>query len=162
MDNKETFKIEVNGVEREWSGDPTRPLVDYIREELALTGTKIGCSSGECGACSVLMDGKPVVSCLIPIASASGTSIQTIEALSDKQEYKALADAMIETGGVQCGFCTPGIMTSLLAWQEDPQKFNGDVTSALKNNLCRCTGYTSIVKAAKKVVNGGELTHDKK
>lgn len=151
MDNKESITLRINGMDREWSGDPTRPLVDFIREELKLTGTKIGCSTGECGACSVIMDGKPVVSCLIPVASAVGREIQTIEHLSEKEDFQSLVAAMAETGGAQCGYCTPGIMATLWAWLQDPKMLDGDLTAVLKNNLCRCTGYQSIFAAVDKV-----------
>src|SRR5690606_20152068 len=130
-----------------------KPLVEYIREDLQLTGTKIGCHSGECGACTVIIDGKPVNSCLIPVASVADKEIETIEALSEKKDYQELARAMVETGGVQCGFCTPGIMTTLWAWKQNPARFGNDVTAVLKNNLCRCTGYQSILKAAEKAVS---------
>ena len=156
MDEQDTLTIRINDRKYQVNGSPTRPLVDYIREELQLTGTKIGCGSGECGACTVILDGKPVNSCLIPVASAAGKEIQTIEGLRETEDYQALAEAMVETGGVQCGFCTPGIMATLYAWKQQPDLYEGSVKKALKNNLCRCTGYQSIVQAAEKVVNGEE------
>lgn len=148
--NKIAFRI--NGKEVSFEGNPLRPLLDYIREEMQLTAAKVGCGSGECGACTIIIDGKPVNSCLIPIASAADKDIYTVEGLRDKKDYQDLAEAMAENGGVQCGYCTPGIMAVLWAWKQDPSLFNGNVTAALKNNLCRCTGYQSIIKAAEKVV----------
>jgi aerobic-type carbon monoxide dehydrogenase small subunit (CoxS/CutS family) len=153
MDYKETISICINGKERESEGNPTRPLVEYIRDDLKLTGIKIGCQTGECGACTVIMDGKPIVSCLVPTASAADREIQTIEHLSEKEDFRLLAEAMVETGGVQCGFCTPGIMVTLWAWKQSPELFGGNISMVLKNNLCRCTGYQSIFNAVEKIVN---------
>jgi aerobic-type carbon monoxide dehydrogenase small subunit (CoxS/CutS family) len=150
--NAETNTLTINGEKASFTGDVTQPLSDAIRERLGLTGTKIGCRTGECGACTVLMDGKPVVSCLIPTASAEGSSIVTIEKLKEDAMFRRLVDAMMETGGVQCGFCTPGIMMTLHAYLQDPGLFGGDIGAALKNNLCRCTGYQSIFRAAEMVI----------
>jgi aerobic-type carbon monoxide dehydrogenase small subunit (CoxS/CutS family) len=154
MDNNETFSIRINGQETAVTGDPTRPLADYIREVVQLTGTKIGCSSGECGACTVILDGKPVISCLIPVASAVDKEVLTVEGLSKTEDFQELAVAMEESGAVQCGFCTPGIMTTLWAYKQNPDFFQKDVAAVLKNNLCRCTGYRGILAAAEKVVYG--------
>jgi len=148
----DSIHITVNGCEQQVSCSATEPLADLIREELGLTGTKLGCRTGECGACTVVMDGKPVVSCLIPAAAADGHQIQTIEGLSQERVYQRLVSAMLETGGVQCGFCTPGIMVTLWSFLQDPALFGGDIGSALKNNLCRCTGYRSILAAVEKVI----------
>ncbi|WP_274650945.1 (2Fe-2S)-binding protein [Paenibacillus humicola] len=150
LDNKVSFQI--NGRQVRWEGDPVRALADVLREDLELTGTKIGCRTGECGACTVLIDGQPVNSCLIPAAAAADAEIETIEHLQDQPVFQRLVEAMAQTGGVQCGFCTPGIMVTLWAWLQDRTLFGGDVTSALKNNLCRCTGYRSIISAVEQVV----------
>ncbi len=144
--------LTVNRQQVRWTGDPAAPLVDVIREHMGLTGTKIGCRTGECGACTVLIDGKPVVSCLVPAASAEGHEVSTIEHLIEKEDFRALVASMLEHGGVQCGFCTPGIMVTLWAWLQDRELFNGDVASALKNNICRCTGYRSILSAVEQVI----------
>ncbi|NMO96393.1 (2Fe-2S)-binding protein [Paenibacillus lemnae] len=146
------LNLTINGCENKVSGDVTQPLADVIREKLGLTGTKIGCRTGECGACTVLIDGKPVVSCLVPAASAEGHDVVTIEELSQKDDFQRLVQSMLETGGVQCGFCTPGIMVTLWAWLQDRSLFGGDISSALKNNLCRCTGYQSIIAAVEQVI----------
>ncbi|MGG6313362.1 (2Fe-2S)-binding protein [Paenibacillus macerans] len=144
--------LNINGEDVNWDGDATASLSDVIREGLGLTGTKIGCRTGECGACTVLLDGQPVVSCLVPAASAQGQTIETIEGLSRNPEFQELAHSMQEYGGVQCGFCTPGVMMTTWAWLQNPGLFHGDVGAALKNNLCRCTGYQGIIEAAEHVL----------
>lgn len=146
-----SIALQINGEEFVWSGDPTKPLADVIREDCGWTGTKIGCRTGECGACTVLVDGRPVVSCLIPVASVADREVQTIESLAQDEEFQKLVQAMADEGGVQCGFCTPGIMVSLWAWLQQRQLFPEGVSAALKNNLCRCTGYRSILSAAERV-----------
>ncbi|MFC0331511.1 (2Fe-2S)-binding protein [Paenibacillus sepulcri] len=146
------IKLTINEQDTVWHGEATDSLADVIREGQGLTGTKIGCRTGECGACTVLLDGQPVVSCLIPAASAQGQKIETIEGLSLKSEFQSLVQSMQDNGGVQCGFCTPGVMVTLWAWMQNPGLFGGDVGAALKNNLCRCTGYLGIINAAEQVV----------
>jgi aerobic-type carbon monoxide dehydrogenase small subunit (CoxS/CutS family) len=155
MNSNERFSFRINGQEVTVSGDPTRPLADYIRDDAQLTGTKIGCSSGECGACTVILDGIPVTSCLIPVASVADREVVTVEGLSEQEDFKKLAAAMEEQGAVQCGFCTPGFMTTLYALKQNHHLFEKeDISAALKNNLCRCTGYRGILAAAEKVVYG--------
>lgn len=151
--DQQRFILRINSVDRAWRGDPTTPLVDVIREAFSLTGTKVGCRTGECGACTVIIDGKPVNSCLIPVALASDSNIQTIEGSLENQEFQNLVGAMLEEGGSQCGFCTPGIMMTLWASiQNSNASIHGDYHAILKNNLCRCTGYQSIVSAAQKIL----------
>ncbi|WP_027091563.1 (2Fe-2S)-binding protein [Cohnella thermotolerans] len=145
------IRLTVNGESVAWNGDATVPLADVLRDGQGLTGTKIGCRTGECGACTVLLDGRPVVSCLVPVASAQDQRIETVEGLASNADFQALARSMEQHGGVQCGFCTPGIMVALWAWLQDPERFGGDVRSALKNNLCRCTGYLGMMRAAEQV-----------
>jgi aerobic-type carbon monoxide dehydrogenase small subunit (CoxS/CutS family) len=146
------IQLKVNGEDVVWQGDAVAPLADVLRDGQGLTGTKIGCRTGECGACTILLDGQPVVSCLIPAASAQGQEIETIEGLSQSEEFQGLVQSMLENGGVQCGFCTPGIMVTVWAWLQNPGRFEGDVGAALKNNLCRCTGYLGIVRAAEQAI----------
>ncbi|WP_309242127.1 2Fe-2S iron-sulfur cluster-binding protein [Paenibacillus sp. S150] len=146
------IQLTINGRERSWAGDEAASLADVIREGQGLTGTKIGCRTGECGACTVLLDGQPVVSCLVPAGSAQGQSIETIEGLSQREEFQTLAGLMLEEGGVQCGFCTPGVMVTVWAYLQNPALFGGDAGAALKNNLCRCTGYLGIITAAERVI----------
>ncbi|MET3506761.1 (2Fe-2S)-binding protein [Halalkalibacter oceani] len=160
MDSKQNITLRINGQEKSWNGDPTRPLVSYIREEAGLTGTKIGCQTGECGACTVMVGGKPTISCILPVAAVAGAEVETIEGVAETETFQHLSEAMMETGGVQCGFCTPGIMMTLSAYIQKPEQFAGNVRAALKNNLCRCTGYQSIFQAVEKVLNREEKSHD--
>ena len=137
--NGETYKINIK---------PNTLLLDLIRDEIGLTGTKRGCDTGECGACTVLMDGKPVNSCLVLAVEADGKNILTIEGLAENGELHPLQEAFIEEGAVQCGFCTPGMLLSAKAVLEvnsNPQE--EEIKKAIAGNLCRCTGYTKIIKA---------------
>lgn len=142
------YTIEVNGVEYPVSADTSRNLLSVIRGDVGLTGTKEGCDDCECGACMVLLDGQPVNSCSFLAAQAAGRRITTIEGVMDGDHLSSLQGAMIEEGGVQCGFCTPGMVmsaTALLGTSPEPDE--EDVRIALSGNLCRCTGYTKIVEA---------------
>ncbi|MCL6452970.1 MAG: 2Fe-2S iron-sulfur cluster binding domain-containing protein [Alicyclobacillus sp.] len=149
-----SISLRVNGVSSAYEGAPTRPLVDVLRDVLGLTGTKVGCRTGECGACTVLLDGQPVVSCLLPVAAAADRDVETVEGLRAKSHFAQLAAAMEAAGGSQCGYCTPGIMVTLSAAlsADAPPQTAADVAGVLKNNLCRCTGYQSILAAALEVV----------
>ncbi|EPZ52901.1 (2Fe-2S)-binding protein [Alicyclobacillus acidoterrestris] len=145
--------LNINGEEKTWMGDPTTPLADVIREHFQLTVTKVGCRTGECGACTIILDGAPMNSCILPVAMAENSVIQTIEGLADDRRFQLLVTAMAEEGGAQCGFCTPGIMMTL--WASSQASHVGqhpDYHAILKNNLCRCTGYQSILAAAKRVL----------
>lgn len=142
------IKLTVNGAARSVTIDPGRTLLEVLREELQLTGTKAGCEQGECGACTVLLDGEPVASCLVPAAAADGGSVETIEGLSADGELHRVQTELIAQGAVQCGFCTPGIAMSAVALlRENAKPTEGDIREALAGNLCRCTGYARIVKA---------------
>lgn len=139
----------VNATPRTLRAHPLQRLLDVLREQLRLTGTKEGCGEGECGACSVIIDGQIVNSCLVPVAQADGTEITTIEgiALSADQLHK-VQQAFIECGGAQCGICTPGMIiaaVNLLAHSPNPSET--DIRNALAGNLCRCTGYTKIFES---------------
>ncbi|HEV7668568.1 MAG TPA: (2Fe-2S)-binding protein [Thermoanaerobaculia bacterium] len=141
-------RFAVNGREVNVEGRPMDRLLDVLREPLGLTGTKEGCGEGECGACTVLLDGVPVLSCLVPRAQCAGREVETVEALTADGKAKDLLDRLVAAGGVQCGACTPGIMVS--AWallQENPTPSRAEVREALAGNLCRCTGYEGILRA---------------
>ncbi len=144
------IRCTVNGtpVEREVEADLR--LLDFLRGTLDLTGTKEGCGEGECGACTVLLDGKAVDSCLVLAAQADGTEILTIEGLSEGRELHPIQQAYVDTGAVQCGICTPGfIMATYALLRENASPSDDDILAALEGNLCRCTGYGKIVEAVK-------------
>jgi aerobic-type carbon monoxide dehydrogenase small subunit (CoxS/CutS family) len=137
----------VNGQPEEVEGAPMERLLDVLRQQLGLTGTKEGCGEGECGACTVLLDGEPVLSCLVPLVQCAGRQVETVENLAEGPA-KDFLDRFVSTGGVQCGACTPGIIVT--AWallQRTPSPAEEDVREALAGNLCRCTGYEGILRA---------------
>ncbi|MBM4312481.1 MAG: (2Fe-2S)-binding protein [Deltaproteobacteria bacterium] len=144
------MKLKVNGVWREVETRPDRILLDLLREELGLTGTKKGCEAGECGACTVIMNGRAVLACLVPAAKADGAEIMTIEGLAGKGGLHPLQQAFLEAGAVQCGYCTPGMLLAAKALLDtNPEPSLEDVKRAISGNLCRCTGYTKIVQAVR-------------
>ena len=127
---------------------PMARLLDVLREQLRLTGTKEGCGEGECGACSVLIDGELVNSCLIPVAQTAGARITTIEGIATGERLHAVQEAFITTGGAQCGICTPGmIMAAINLHERSPQPTEAEIRNGLAGNLCRCTGYIKIFDA---------------
>ena len=141
-------RLRVNGETYDIVIAPYRTLVDVLREELRLTGSKKGCDAGDCGACTVLLDGKPVNSCLVLAATAQDAEILTIEGLARNGKLHPLQDAFIKEGAVQCGFCTPGVLMSLKALVDNnPAPTLEDVKTAMAGNLCRCTGYSKAFKA---------------
>jgi carbon-monoxide dehydrogenase small subunit len=146
-----TRKWVVNGKEREVTCPPMRRLLDVIREDLKLTGTKEGCGEGECGACTVLINGKPVVSCLVPAGQLpDGTELLTVEGLADREDGRILQQAYAEKGAAQCGFCIPGMLMAsyaLLSKVRNPD--DQAIKEAHAGNLCRCTGYTKIMEAVR-------------
>jgi len=152
-----TVSLMVNGRAVTVRSHPMRRLLDILREELGLFGTKEGCGEGECGACSVLMDGRLVNSCLIPVIQATDASVETIESVASDPEMVPLQDAFIEGGGAQCGICTPGmIMAAVVLLREDRSPTDLQIRQALSGNLCRCTGYvkvvSSVMDAARRIV----------
>ena len=137
----------LNGQAVEADGHPMERLLDVVRERFGLTGTKEGCGEGECGACTVLMDGEPVLSCLVPLFQCADRKIETVEGVAAGPAREVL-DRFVATGGVQCGACTPGIVVT--AWallQRNPEPGREEVREALAGNLCRCTGYEGILRA---------------
>ena len=156
---KERLCLTVNGEQIEAFVDPSIRLVDFLREELQLTGTKIGCKRGECGACTVILNGKAVTSCIIPVMKAQGGVVETIEGLSKNGELHPIQVEFINRGAIQCGFCTPGMIMSAKALiDENPDPTPDEVKEALGGNICRCTGYKKIqeaVLAAAKVMREG-------
>ncbi len=150
----------VNGNEYAAVIEPHMLLIDVLRDELGLTGTKYACGAGDCGACTVLVDGKPSFSCLTLAVTARGKSILTIEGLTDGMELHPLQRAFVEKGAVQCGFCTPGMILSAKALlDENPDPTQDEIKRGLAGNLCRCTGYVKIVDAVQAAAdtmrNGG-------
>ena len=143
---KISFKI--NGKDVSLDLDPSMRFIDVIRDVLHLNGTKEGCGEGSCGACVVLMDGKSVNSCLLPVANAIGHEFVTIEGLKETKEFDVLQKAFAETGGQQCGFCTPGmIIAAYSLLKSNPHPSDEEIREKMSGNLCRCTGYQAIVQA---------------
>jgi aerobic carbon-monoxide dehydrogenase small subunit len=144
-----SYRLTVNGTATEVAVPGMRRLLDVLREELGLTGSKEGCGEGECGACTVLIDGAMAVSCLVPVCQVDGGTITTVEGLAPPAAgLSTLQQAFLETGGAQCGICTPGMLISGQAFLDsgdDPT--DGAIRQAIAGNLCRCTGYTKIVEA---------------
>jgi len=155
--SKKTIKVTVNGAKHTVSIPPDRLLLDMLREDLGLTGTKRGCGNGKCGACSIIMDGKLVDSCLVPAMKADGSEILTVEGLAGEGDLHPIQEAFLEKGAVQCGFCTPGMLLaakSLL--DQNPRPSIEEIKTTISGNLCRCTGYTKIIEAIESVGKDNE------
>jgi carbon-monoxide dehydrogenase small subunit len=149
----------VNGVPRVVDVPPRRLLSDCLRHDLGLTGTHVGCEHGVCGACTVLLDGRPVRSCLLLAVSVDGQQITTVEGLADGEELSPVQQAFQDCHGLQCGFCTPGFLTTITAGlRENPQPAEDEARDMIAGNLCRCTGYQNIVAA---VLRAAELSPDR-
>ena len=145
---KQLVTLRVNGETYELSINVRRTLLDVLRDELNLTGTKEGCGTGDCGACTVLLDGTPIASCLTLAVEAQGKEISTIEGLAEDGQLHPVQRAFIEHGAIQCGFCTPGmIMSAKALLDKNPQPTETEAREAISGNYCRCTGYTKIVEA---------------
>ncbi len=141
-------RFTVNGTFQELNVNPWQTLLEVLRDELGLTGTKEGCGLGECGACTVIMDGKTVNSCLVLAAEVDGAQISTIEGLADGDKLHPIQAAFVEHGGLQCGFCTPGMVMSAKALlDENPNPSEAEIRRGIAGNLCRCTGYTKIIES---------------
>ncbi|MBM4397516.1 MAG: (2Fe-2S)-binding protein [Deltaproteobacteria bacterium] len=141
------MKVTVNGREVETAPDPCRRLLDFLREDQGLAGTKEGCGKGECGACAVLLDGRLVNSCLVLLGQCEGASVETIEGVAGTALHP-VQEAMLQLGAVQCGFCTPGlVMASVALLRENPSPTPAEVRRGIEGNLCRCTGYVKVEAA---------------
>ena len=156
MQDKIEVAFTVNGEATEVSVEPFTLLLDALRDELDLTGTKRGCGEGECGACSVLVNGRLVNSCLVLAVECEGAQILTIEGLEQDGKLHPIQDAFIEHGAVQCGFCTPGMILAAFALlEENPAPTEEEIKRGLEGNLCRCTGYRKIIDAVQAMARGG-------
>ena len=156
MPDRVPVRFDVDGQTREINVWPMARLLDVLREELGLTGTKEGCGEGECGACSILLDGELVNSCLIPAIQADGARMVTIEGVATDGQLHAVQQAFLTHGGAQCGICTPGmVMAAMRLLEETPQPTDAEIRNGLAGNLCRCTGYIKIFEA---VVEACRLT----
>ena len=145
---KTIVSLEVNGEQREALADTRDTLLQLVRDGLGLTGTKEGCSNGNCGSCTVLMNGAPVCACLVMAAEADGARVTTIEGVAADNRMHPVQAALVEHGGTQCGFCTPGIVLSAVALLDaNPRPTDTEIRHAIAGNLCRCTGYDKIVEA---------------
>jgi len=155
--NKMLISFSVNGQPRTLQVYPIERLLDVLREQLHLTGTKEGCGEGECGACSVFINGKMVNSCLVPVAQVEGAEIKTIEGIATDNQLNAVQQAFIECGGAQCGICTPGMVMAavdLLGRNANPT--DADIRNGLAGNLCRCTGYMKIFESVVRACQKGQ------
>ena len=142
------INFKVNGEERSIEGFPMARLLDVLREQLHLTGTKEGCGEGECGACTVIVDGQIVNSCLVPLAQVNGAEITTIEGVAGNGELHAVQQAFIDHGGAQCGICTPGmVLAAVDLLKRNPEPNKTEIRNGLAGNLCRCTGYMKIFES---------------
>ena len=154
------IQLTLNNEWEETTVSSNMTLMRMLRENFSLTGTKNGCSAGECGACTVLMNGEPVNSCMVLAAECDGATILTVEGLAQDKQLAAVQDALIQEGGIQCGYCTPGILISSLALlkrNSDPS--DDEIREALVGNLCRCTGYLRMIDAVKRAAKG--VSHGK-
>jgi carbon-monoxide dehydrogenase small subunit len=153
MPDKQILRLKVNGKPIEVAVDPTWTLLRVLREDLRLTGTKKGCGQGDCGVCTVIMNGKAVNACLVLALQAEGKEVETVEGLGTEEKLHPLQVSFIKHGAVQCGFCTPGMLMSAEALlRQNPHPAEDEVKRGISGNLCRCTGYVKIIKAIQNVV----------
>ena len=153
---KTVMTLDVNGEPREVLAEGRDTLLELLRDRLGLTGTKEGCSNGNCGSCTVLLDGEPVCACLVLAAEVNGARVTTIEGIATGNDLHPVQAELIRHGGTQCGFCTPGIVLSAVALlARNPRPTDGDIRHAIAGNLCRCTGYDKIVEAVAAAAQGG-------
>jgi aerobic carbon-monoxide dehydrogenase small subunit len=146
-----TIRFTVNGKPQRVDTDPERPLVEVLREDLGLTGTKFGCGEAQCGACTVLLDNQPVFSCVTPVNAAQGRRITTIEGLAQGDKLHPVQQAFFDEGAMQCGYCTPGmILRTVALLQGNPNPTDAQIVAGLDSNLCRCSGYHRIIAAVRR------------
>jgi aerobic-type carbon monoxide dehydrogenase small subunit (CoxS/CutS family) len=146
--------LNINGVTRNVSTDPDRPLLEVLREDLALTGTKYGCGEGQCRSCTVLLDGRPVQACLTPVSRAAGRAVTTIEGLASGGELHPVQRAFLDEAAMQCGYCTPGMILATVALLgRNPEPNDHQIIDALNGNICRCCGYPRIIAAVRKAAS---------
>jgi len=147
---KQLIQLTVNGETHDLVVPPTRTLLDLIRDDLGLTGTKRGCDLGACGACAVLLDGRPVNACLVLAVEAAGQEIMTIEAIASGGKLHPVQEAFVQQGAVQCGFCTPGLVVTVKSLLDDrPNASESEIREAISGNICRCTGYVKVLDAVR-------------
>ncbi|MHC4741575.1 MAG: (2Fe-2S)-binding protein [Planctomycetota bacterium] len=154
-----TVSLNINGKKRKVTTDPKRPLLDVLREELDLTGTKYGCGEGLCGACSVLMEGKRILACVTPVAEADNKDITTIEGLAKGDSLHPIQEAFLEEGAMQCGYCTSGMITTAAALlDKNPDPTDDEIAAGMNGNICRCNNYPKIANAVRLAAEriGGE------
>jgi carbon-monoxide dehydrogenase small subunit len=160
MSNLFEINVTVNGTKYECQVEPRTLLSDFLRHELGLTGTHVGCEHGVCGACTVLFDGQPARSCLMFAVQADGHELLTVEGLGSIDELHPIQEAFREAHGLQCGFCTPGFLTTLVPFlEENPDPNEDEIRAAISGNICRCTGYQHIVEAVK--LAGANMSGDR-
>ena len=146
-----TVRFLANGTPRTVISEPERPLLEVLREDLGLTGVKYGCGEGQCRACTVLLDGKPVASCLTPLRAAEGKTITTIEGLASGDRLHPVQQAFLDEGAMQCGYCVPGmILTAAALLKKNPRPSEAEIVEGMNGNLCRCNGYPRIVAAIRR------------
>ncbi|MCX7015342.1 MAG: (2Fe-2S)-binding protein [Candidatus Sumerlaeota bacterium] len=149
-----SIAMTVNGKEAKVTTDPKRPLLDVLREDLQLTGAKYGCGEGRCRGCTVLMEGKPVLSCITPVSAADKKSIVTIEGLAKGDALHPVQEAFLAEGAMQCGYCTPGmIMQTVALLEENPHPTDAEIVEKMNGSLCRCIGYPKILSAIRRAAN---------
>jgi aerobic-type carbon monoxide dehydrogenase small subunit (CoxS/CutS family) len=153
---QESIALTVNGKQQTVTSDPDRPLLDVLREDLGLVGCKFGCGERQCGACTVLINGRPAFSCVTKVRSAKGRTIETIEGLSDGDKLHPVQEAFLAEGALQCGYCTPGmIMTAVALLREKPKADAEEIREAMDRNMCRCGTHLRILKAVERAANRG-------
>jgi carbon-monoxide dehydrogenase small subunit len=152
------LNLVVNGINQVVDVEPYRSLLDVLRDDLGLTGTKKGCNAGDCGACTVLLNGDPVNACLVLAVQAEGQQITTIEGVAAAGKLHPLQEAFVKYGAIQCGFCTPGmVLVSLALLRDSPHPTRAEIQEAISGNLCRCTGYVQIIDAIEAVAKQPEV-----